>query len=50
MPYHKSTRFQGCSGVAVVKDDDGRLMGCHDTEEEADRQLAALYASEDDDD
>jgi hypothetical protein len=33
---------------AVLKDSDGSTAGCHDTEEEADAQLAALYASEPD--
>jgi|APHM01.1.fsa_nt_gi Protein of unknown function (DUF2945)./Protein of unknown function. len=32
--------------TAVVKDGDGEVEGCHDTEGEADDQLAALYASE----
>lgn len=48
MPYHKSREVEGCVGkVAVVKDSDGQLMGCHDTEEEADQQLAAIHANED---
>ena len=32
--------------VAVIKDSDESVEGCHDTEEEADDQLAALNASE----
>lgn len=31
---------------AVVKDDDGSVAGCHDTEGDAEAQLAALYANE----
>lgn len=31
---------------AVIKDADGSVAGCHETEEAAKRQLAALYASE----
>jgi HK97 family phage prohead protease len=31
---------------AVIKDDDGEVEGCHETEEAAKRQMAALYASE----
>jgi phage head maturation protease len=30
----------------VVKDDDGETEGCHDTREKAERQMKALYASE----
>jgi hypothetical protein len=49
MPWHKGTHAECGEGqVAVIKDDDGSLAGCHDTEEEADAQLAALYASEGD--
>lgn len=34
----------------VIKDDDGEVEGCHETRDEAEDQLAALYASEDEDD
>ena len=43
MPYHiekKGSRF------CVVKDGSGESVGCHDTDEEAKRQLGALYANE----
>jgi hypothetical protein len=46
MPWHISNKKEGCSGYAVVKDDDGEIVGCHKTEEDAKNQLAALYASE----
>ena len=46
MPYHIAHDVEGCSGYAVVKDDDGEVMGCHDTEQEAKDQLAALHANE----
>lgn len=36
----------GADQWAVIKDDDGSTAGCHDTEEEAEAQLAALYANE----
>lgn len=49
MPWHIEDENPGCSGFAVVKDDDGEVEGCHRTREQAERQLAALYASEDDD-
>lgn len=46
MPWHIETDNAGCEGFAVVKDDDGELEGCHRTRAQAERQLAALYASE----
>lgn len=46
MPWSKTTSHDDCDGVAVVKDGTGEVEGCHDTEEAADDQLAALYASE----
>jgi HK97 family phage prohead protease len=33
--------------VAVIKDDDGSVAGCHNSESAARRQMAALYAQED---
>lgn len=38
----------GAGQFAVVKEADGTVEGCHDTEEAAQAQLAALYASEED--
>jgi hypothetical protein len=46
MPWHVESDKDGCDGFAVVKDDDGSLEGCHDTQEDADAQVAALYGSE----
>jgi len=49
MPYHIVEEHHRCpeeKGWAVVKDDDGRVMGCHATEADARRQLAALNANE----
>lgn len=46
MPWHISNKAKGCSGYAVVKDDNGEVVGCHPTEKDAKDQLAALYASE----
>lgn len=46
MPWHISNKHKECSGYAVVKDDDGKVVGCHKTEADAKAQLAALYASE----
>ncbi len=51
MPWHKVHGHAGCPASrswAVVKDDDGDVEGCHPTEASADRQLAVLYASEED--
>ena len=46
MPYSIEENNPDCEGFAVTKDDDGALMGCHLTQDEANDQLAALYASE----
>ena len=46
MPYSITSNHKDCSTFAVVKDDDGKLMGCHKTRTSAKRQIAALYASE----
>jgi hypothetical protein len=46
MPWHISNNAKGCDGYAVVKDDTGEVVGCHDSEGSAKDQLAALYASE----
>lgn len=48
MPYSKVTDSPDCDGVAVVKDSTGEVMGCHDNEEQATAQIAALYAAEED--
>lgn len=43
MPYSiTERRNQYC----VVKDDDGRVMGCHATREQAEAQLTALNIAE----
>jgi hypothetical protein len=47
MPWH--VEQSGCPDGepwAVIKDDDGSIAGCHETEADAARQVAALYASE----
>lgn len=47
MPYHIGEKgSHGCAGFPVVKDSDGEVMGCHKTEDDAKKQLAALYANE----
>jgi hypothetical protein len=46
MPYHIESDNPECQGFAVVKDDDLEVMGCHRTETQALRQIAALYAAE----
>jgi hypothetical protein len=48
MPYHIESDNPECQGFAVVKDDDLEVMGCHRTETQALRQIAALYAAEED--
>lgn len=50
MPWSKvdGSEVEECNDdqIAVVKDEDGTVEGCHDTEEEANDQIAALEASE----
>lgn len=46
MPWHIDPDHPECSGFAVVKDDDGEVVGCHPTRKAAQSQLAALYANE----
>ena len=46
MPYHIESDNESCNGFAVVKDEDGEVMGCHRNEDQASRQMAALYAAE----
>ena len=48
MPWHLDADKAGCDGVAVVKDSDGSVAGCHPTQAAAKAQLAALYANEPD--
>lgn len=45
--YIISKNKEGCKGkFAVVSRDSGRILGCHETEGEAIKQLSAVYASE----
>lgn len=47
MPYSIGEKGSyGCSGYPVVKDDDKKVMGCHETAEKAQAQIAAIEASE----
>jgi hypothetical protein len=46
MPWHISNDHGDCDGWAVVKDSDGSVAGCHDSEQEAKKHMAALYANE----
>jgi hypothetical protein len=50
MPYHLSQGGGSCAASewAVVKDDDGKTMGCHGSQADAKAQLAALYANDPD--
>jgi len=50
MPYSIDDDNAECADdeVAVVKESDGEVMGCHASEEDAQDQIAALEASEDD--
>jgi hypothetical protein len=31
---------------AVIKDSDGKVMGCHVTQDDANKQVGAIYANE----
>lgn len=48
MPYKIVKNDPRCDEgeYALVKEDDGKLMGCHPSEESANRQMRAIYASE----
>lgn len=46
MPWHIEADNPGCEGFAVVKDGTTEVEGCHRTRSQAERQMAALYASE----
>lgn len=50
VPWHTVHNHSECASGqwAVVKDSDGSVVGCHGSEADADKQLAALYASEGD--
>ena len=49
MPWHvaQSTDCPESKPWAVIKDADGEIEGCHETEDAAKQQMAALYANED---
>lgn len=50
MPYHVVDDHAECPSEkphAVVKDDDGEVMGCHESAEDAHSQIAAIEADED---
>jgi hypothetical protein len=50
MPWHIETDNPQCAGgFAVVKDDDGDVVGCHETEQSAQDQLTALNIAESED-
>jgi hypothetical protein len=49
MPWHIEANNPGCSGYAVVKDENGEIEGCHRTRGQAERQLAALNIAESED-
>lgn len=48
MPYHVGTSAECPKSKphAVVKTSDGKVMGCHSSEADAQRQIAAIHASE----
>ncbi|HEY7825052.1 MAG TPA: hypothetical protein VIG24_19585, partial [Acidimicrobiia bacterium] len=46
MPYYISDEADGCDGWATVKDD-GEVMGCHSTKQDAIDQAVAIALAED---
>jgi HK97 family phage prohead protease len=46
MPYFITDKAEGCSGWATIKDD-GEIMGCHTTKQDAIDQMVAISISED---
>jgi uncharacterized protein len=46
MPYFITDKADGCSGWATIKDD-GEVMGCHTTKEDAIAQMVAISINED---
>jgi hypothetical protein len=46
VPWHVGKHEQCNKPFAVIKDSDGSLAGCHDTKDQADAQVRALYANE----
>jgi len=46
MPWHVESDNPNCLGFAVVANDDGQIEGCHRTQAQADKQVAALYNSQ----
>ena len=46
MPWHITNDRAECDGYAVVKDATGEIVGCHRTETQAQKQLAALHIAE----
>ncbi len=48
MPWHvaQSSRCPSSKPWAVIKDSDSSIEGCHETQSDANKQLAALYANE----
>lgn len=45
MPYKIAKNAGDCDGYAVVNSETGDVKGCHETEDQAKSQLAALYAN-----
>jgi HK97 family phage prohead protease len=46
MPYYITEKAQGCSGWATIKED-GEVIGCHATKQDAVDQMVAISLSED---
>jgi hypothetical protein len=46
MPWHVTNDRAECDGYAVVKDATGEIVGCHATQNQANKQLAALHIAE----
>ena len=49
MPYSIVRDHEDCDGFGVVKDSDNKLMGCHETKAQAEKQITALNIAESED-
>ena len=46
MPYSIVRDHKDCDGFGVVKDSDNKLMGCHESKGQAEKQITALNIAE----
>ena len=49
MPYSIVRDHKDCDGFGVIKDSDNKLLGCHETKAQAEKQITALNIAESED-